>query len=99
MEDFALEGLIDNSPPLAILAGIAVLAKLSLGSWLAPAAFFPLFWFGLTAVSSLVVDYKIWTPALYWMDGTLFVFFLGSLFAKWFRKANENVEPSGGERL
>jgi len=66
-------------PTIAIfmLSGIA---RLTLGSWLVPGAFFPLFW-GCVITVSIPADFPIWAPCLWWMAATLLVFYLGNLLA------------------
>src|SRR6202008_4493584 len=75
----ALFKLMEIVPPLAVLIAIAGIARFLLGSWTAPGAFFPLFWSALLLGSMLVPHFPIWVPALWWIDGTLLVFLLGSL--------------------
>jgi len=65
--------------PLLCLILFSTVARVTLGSWLAPGAFFPLFWMGLIAISLPIEEYPLWPPALWWILGTLLVFYLGSL--------------------
>ena len=68
--------------PALCLALLAIFARLTLGSWLAPGAFFPLFWTGLIAISMTFQDYPLWGPAIWWIDGSLLLFYVGSLLAQ-----------------
>lgn len=61
---------------------LAIVARVTLGSWVAPGAFFALFWAGLIAISVNVEDYPLWPPALWWINGNIFVFYAGSLISK-----------------
>jgi hypothetical protein len=65
--------------PLAAMAVLTAWAGWLLGSWLAPGAFFALFWTCLTALSVSLSDYPVWGVALWWIDGCLFLFFVGSV--------------------
>jgi hypothetical protein len=71
---------IDLILPVLFLAAVAGLARATLGSWLAPGAFFPLFWTGLCVLCLGVNEYyPMWAPALWWIDLSLVLFFVGSL--------------------
>lgn len=85
---------IDLIFPVLFLAGLAGLARVTLGSWLAPGAFFPLFWTGLCALCLAVNEYyPMWAPALWWIDLSLLLFYVGSLGGKlWIRPA---AQPPG----
>jgi len=77
--------------PIATLILLAIVARLTLGSWLAPGAFFPLFWAGLIAISVNVRDYPLWPPALWWINGNIFVFYAGSLICRlWLPRRTES---------
>jgi hypothetical protein len=67
--------------PTMLLVALALFARISLGSWLSPGAFFPLFWSCLVIPSLLVADYPVWDVALWWIVGSLLAFYLGSLLA------------------
>jgi oligosaccharide repeat unit polymerase len=79
--------------PLLLLGLLAAIARMTLGSWLAPGAFFPLFWVGLMAISLPVQEYPLWPPALWWIVGTLLVFYLGTLLGGG-RRTTAKTNPS-----
>src|SRR5262249_5517237 len=69
--------------PVLALAALAGIARSTLGSWLAPGAFFPLFWTGLYILSLAAHEYyPLWSPALWWIDFSLLFFYVGSLTAR-----------------
>ena len=69
--------------PIVCLGILSCAARVTLGSWLAPGAFFPLFWTALLLLSLVEAErYPIWAPALWWIDATILIFFVGSLIAK-----------------
>jgi hypothetical protein len=74
---------VDLVFPVLFLAALAAVARATLGSWLAPGAFFPLFWTGLFVLSLGANDYyPLWAPALWWIDFSLLLFYLGGLAGK-----------------
>ena len=80
--------------PVLFLAALAAIARATLGSWLAPGAFFPLFWTGLFVLCLGVNQYyPMWAPALWWINFSLLLFYLGSLGGKLRRKSLS--EPQG----
>ena len=86
---------VDIVFPILFLAALAAVARATLSSWLAPGAFFPLFWTGLFVLSVGANDfYPLWAPALWWIDFSLLLFYLGGLAGKvWMRAAPE--QPGG----
>lgn len=64
--------------PILALAILSLFARVTLGSWVAPGAFFPLFWTGLIVASLAVPEYPLWPVALWWIFASLFLFYAGS---------------------
>jgi len=80
--------------PVLFLAAVAAIARATLGSFLAPGAFFALFWTGLCVLCLGVNQYyPIWAPALWWINLSLLLFYLGSLAGKLRRSSLS--EPQG----
>jgi oligosaccharide repeat unit polymerase len=68
--------------PTAFLAVLAAVARLRLGSWVAPGAFFSLVWLGQVILSFVIPDYPVWPGTLWWIALSCFVFLLGALLGK-----------------
>lgn len=70
-----------NLPPLLAIIGLTLVARATLGSWLAPGAFFPLIWSAMILLGMTVPEYPPWPAALWWMFAALAVFYAGNLLA------------------
>lgn len=64
--------------PGGLLGVLAMIARFQQGSWLAPGAFFSLFWTVAVAYPLLLSDYKITQGVLLWILAMVFAFYIGS---------------------